>query len=621
MKVVFYTSSHEVISEMKVEPLYDLDGKYIVDDVQEILSDEAKILDEIGYEVYIYAPYNGGEDFYLKYANNGLYENEGNYTFVPGGLITKTLIRDDTEGTILKIIQRVYETGQDEHYLIVSYNDMGNFIKSLDATYSKINDNIVMLFEDKTEVRVLRENILHNETDGVAIYQDNKFVRVNDRYLNLVGKTRENLLYHEMDLTGVKPEVIAFLHKGMENIITRQQNYSNKYPVESIVDGKVKFYFNTEASYTMYMNKPAILITLRDLTQLQRVKRSYQKNNADLTLKNRIDNIETYNETFTIYKDDTNDAIFTETLYDVIEDVNREYKVDDYFRDLILEDDLDYYNKMLSSITPDNPEVKFTIRILTLKNNIKYIRNFIIAQFDDGNMVKFISAHQNITGEKIYTNQLRNSIIKKSEEIEDKNILIKEVHHRVKNNLQIILSLMGINEHFNKDNPFKIVKDAKNYIKTIAAMHEKIYNSTTLSTVNLKDYLDTITNSLLKMYSSQIAYISEIQDITLDINQAIPLGLIVNELINNTIKYAFPDGEEGTITINIGRIDKYIEVEYRDDGVGFPEDTDFNNPSSLGLLVINNLSNQINGVATYSNKNGSCTNIVFKETESDTFVV
>ena len=165
--------------------------------------------------------------------------------------------------------------------------------------------------------------------------------------------------------------------------------------------------------------------------------------------------------------------------------------------------------------------------------------------------------------------------------------------------------------------PFEeIVDDTKTHLKSVSVMHEKIYQSENLVDIELKDYIDSIVESLFDIYSSEIQYVSKVDDIKLNAKQAKSLGLIVNELINNTVKYAFPDGDPGKVEIMIGRLDKKIEVEYRDSGVGIPDSVDFDNPTSLGLTVIQNLTKQIDGKIKYTYDNGTCINIVFTESES-----
>ena len=161
----------------------------------------------------------------------------------------------------------------------------------------------------------------------------------------------------------------------------------------------------------------------------------------------------------------------------------------------------------------------------------------------------------------------------------------------------------------------EIMDDTKTHLKSVSLMHEKIYQSENLVDIELKDYIDSIVESLFDIYSSKIQYVSKVEDIKLNAKQAKSLGLIVNELINNTVKYAFPDDNPGKVEIRIGRIDKKIEVEYRDSGVGIPDSVDFDNPTSLGLTVIQNLTKQIDGNIEYTYDNGTCISIVFAETE------
>lgn len=169
-------------------------------------------------------------------------------------------------------------------------------------------------------------------------------------------------------------------------------------------------------------------------------------------------------------------------------------------------------------------------------------------------------------------------------------------------------------EHFKKD-PYTIIDDTKTHIKAISLMHEKLYQSKTLKNIELKEYIDSIINSLLEIYSSKIRYVSKVDDISLNSKQAGTLGIMINEFVNNTVKYAFPDNNPGTIELKISRIDKNIEVEYHDTGVGLPDSVDFDNPSTLGLIVIQNLTKQLNGNINYIYDNGLKLKLEFTEAE------
>ena len=270
---------------------------------------------------------------------------------------------------------------------------------------------------------------------------------------------------------------------------------------------------------------------------------------------------------------------------------------------------------MIDSLSPSNPEVEFTTSMMTLKLNIKYIRHYFKRIYnEDGHARSYVSAHQDITEEAAYSTSLKKQIYEQNETIENKEIEIKEAHHTIKNNLNILLSLIRMQEHLNEDAE-KIVEDTKTHLKSISVMHEKLYQSKTLKTIELKGYIDSIVESLFDIYSSEIKYISKVDNISLNASQSGTLGLIINELINNTVKYAFPDDNPGNVEIKISRIDKQIEVEYRDSGIGIPDSVNFDNPETLGLIVIQNLTKQIDGTIKYTYDNGTRINLVFTERE------
>ena len=274
-----------------------------------------------------------------------------------------------------------------------------------------------------------------------------------------------------------------------------------------------------------------------------------------------------------------------------------------------------FFEAKLASLSPTNTQVDFITRIMTLNFNIKYLQNHLEIVFDsEGNRKFLIGSHYDVTTETEYTNSLKKVIYTKNETIKNKEIEIKEAHHNIKNNLNILLSLIRMEEHF-KNDPATILNDTKSHLKAISLMHEKLYQSTTNKDINLKEYLDSIAESLLEIYSSEITYVSNVDDITLNAKQAGTLGIMINEFINNTVKYAFPDGNPGTIELKISRTDKDIEVEYRDSGLGLAEDVDVNNPKTMGMIVIQNLTKQLGGSLTYHNDNGLRINLEFVEEE------
>ncbi len=226
--------------------------------------------------------------------------------------------------------------------------------------------------------------------------------------------------------------------------------------------------------------------------------------------------------------------------------------------------------------------------------------------------------------------KIRNSkdeLEKKINEVEEKNylletslkekeILLKEVHHRVKNNLQIISSLLNL-QSGSTDNPEikETFKSSQLRIRSIALIHEKLYKSKNLSRINLEEYINELVIYLLNLYNTRSTKIRtnlKIDAVTAEISTTITLGLIISELVTNTIKYAFPDDRAGEIIISLNNLkdDNYLLI-IKDNGIGMPENIDVENALSLGLSIVKTLLSQIQGEAEYIRADGTEVRICF----------
>ncbi|MGE0560556.1 MAG: histidine kinase dimerization/phosphoacceptor domain -containing protein [Flavobacteriales bacterium] len=184
--------------------------------------------------------------------------------------------------------------------------------------------------------------------------------------------------------------------------------------------------------------------------------------------------------------------------------------------------------------------------------------------------------------------------------IEEKEILLKEIHHRVKNNLQIITSLLNLQTNNVENEKVKAVLfQSKTRIESMCKVHEMLYSSKDLSSINYADYLQDLLSKLIlnaKGETSKIALRLDVEDLFLNINTAIPLGLLINELVTNSLKYAFPNDSEGLITIKINTISPtQFKLYYGDNGIGYPKDISFSESKSLGFQLIESLTEQLNG--------------------------
>lgn len=618
MKIAYFNYDEEKLFEIKVNKLESIEDEYVIKDVPQIDDGTIEFLDNLGEEIYILLPYNGGEDFYLKYFNHSNYFKTGDNNFKVGSLISHTVGRQDEENNFVKMFQEVYRTGEKKTGILKYLTDDGKLIKYLDFSYFMMGDRIVSIHKDKTEVKMYRDSTLNNEELGVAIVQNGRFVELNENYAKYVGKTRDQMLGSKYSLNGIPSESKETVQMEIE-LLSQQKKLLYKVPLVAYNnDGSIRFFLNAEGSYISYDNLPAVLIKIRDLTQQEKDKNRIENDNDSKTqLKYTFESLTSHSKTVISYGIYPDKFFASENFYDVIEDDSRSYPFKpDTIKDFLLGEDMELYDSMMDSLSPSNPEVEFTTSIMTLKLNIKYVRHHIKRIYDsEGNAISYVSSHQDITDEASYVNSLKKQIYDKNEIIKDKDVDIKEAHHNIKNNLNILLSLIRMEEH--KHIPIEdIIEDTKTHLKSISVMHEKLYQSKNLVDIELKGYIDSIVDSLFDIYSSEIHYVSKVEDITLNAKQAGSLGLIINELINNTVKYAFPDGNPGNVEIKIGRLDNQIEVEYRDNGVGIPDSVDFENPTSLGLTVIRNLTKQIDGKIRYTYDNGTCINIVFTERES-----
>ena len=204
--------------------------------------------------------------------------------------------------------------------------------------------------------------------------------------------------------------------------------------------------------------------------------------------------------------------------------------------------------------------------------------------------------------------------LKKS--LKEKEMLLQEIHHRVKNNMQIISSLLNLQSVYSElKTPSEILKETQDRVKSMALVHEKLYKSQNLEKINFGEYIKDLVFILSRSYdTSHININVKGSSISLDINTAIPCGLIINELITNSIKHAFPDSE-GNINVEFFRENDNLKLIVSDDGIGIPKNLDIENTNTLGLRLLSSLVDQIEGDLKIHENNGSSFEITFHELE------
>ncbi len=225
---------------------------------------------------------------------------------------------------------------------------------------------------------------------------------------------------------------------------------------------------------------------------------------------------------------------------------------------------------------------------------------------NEGDVFDAIGAGVNMLGE-----ELKSSVVS----LREKEQLLREIHHRVKNNLQIISSLLSLQTHNVKDERFlALIRESRNRIRSMALVHEMLYTTVDLSQVKLKKYLENLCGSIYESYKRpkmKVGFSCDInENVHFDIDRMIPLGLILNEIISNSLKYAFPENK-GLIGISLKNIKGSYILTIQDDGKGLPKNFDVDKHANLGMQLIFMLAEQLNGKVELVRKKGTAYKIRF----------
>lgn len=241
----------------------------------------------------------------------------------------------------------------------------------------------------------------------------------------------------------------------------------------------------------------------------------------------------------------------------------------------------------------------------------KFLVELSISPASERDSLIFIFIIRDITERKKAEEEIRRSL-------EEKEVLLREIHHRVKNNMQVISSMLRLqSDKAEAIKDIELLKESQNRIKSMALIHEKLYKSRDLTHIDFNDYISDLVKGLFRTYGSstdRVAIKIDGEDIQLGIDSAIPCGLIVNELVSNTLKYAFPDSRNGEIKIALHKINEdEIELLVKDTGVGIPKEVDFRATETLGLRLVTTLvENQLQGKVELHRNGGTEFHIRFK---------
>jgi two-component sensor histidine kinase len=233
---------------------------------------------------------------------------------------------------------------------------------------------------------------------------------------------------------------------------------------------------------------------------------------------------------------------------------------------------------------------------------------------EEGGITGWVGVNLDIDERKKAENEIESSL-------KEKEVLLKEIHHRVKNNMQIISSLVSLQADQSKDSTIReILQDVSNRVRSMAIVHEKLYQSTSLAWVELVEYTESLVNHLWRSYggeSSNIHFTKDLEPISLPVNEAVPWGLILNELVSNALKHAFPGVEQGEVAVSLHNDDQgQVVLNVRDNGQGLPSGFDWSKTDSLGLRLVKILAAQLHAQVQVISDGGTEFKVTFRSTNT-----
>lgn len=458
----------------------------------------------------------------------------------------------------------------------------------------------------------------------VVIFQDNSFVFANKFSETITGyKTDELMKKNFWDL--VHPDYKGIVKERGEKR-QKGENVPTNYEMKIIAKNGSEKWLNYSAKIIDYDGKRAVLGIATDITESKknqektRLSEEKYRNFVEQSSEG-IFRLEFRKPVAVKLAADEQVNLISENVF--IAECNHVFArmYEDVPENII--------GKNVSILKYQNPEG--TARILKfIMNDYKVIEDEVSEYDTEGREKNFVV---NISGviengylTSVWGVQHDISEKKKAEEalkrsLKEKEILLKEIHHRVKNNLQIVTSLLKLQSGYVKDEKIKqLFKESQNRVQSMSLIHQKLYQTRDLANIDFKEYLMTLSTHLQHSFGileDRVKINTEVHNMVMSIDNAIPAGLIVNELVSNALKHAFPGDKKGTININAA-FDEYNNsywIVVRDNGIGISREIDFESSASFGLKLVATLVKQLDGEMELVNAGGSEFRITFKSAE------
>ncbi|HEU4718588.1 MAG TPA: PAS domain S-box protein, partial [Bacteroidia bacterium] len=481
-------------------------------------------------------------------------------------------------------------------------NVIGSMGVSRDITKSKQAENELRLSEEKYRAIYSQAYI------GIALIDtdSDKFLDVNQRLCDMLGYSPEELTGKTVfdlripgDLSRL-PAGSEFIRRGFERIID-EHRYRHKNGSEVIVNVTISLVRgeNRKPLYFIYVYE--------DLTPKRRAEEQIRLQAAKLEaiIESSSHMIWTVDRNFRLTSFNDNQARWLKRNYNATAYIGMPMTSGKMVSE---ENYNNFWIERLQETLEGKPQ-NFEVNFVTPSGENTWREIFLNPIVDENETVVEVSCIANdITDKKRADDNLRLSL-------KEKEVLLKEVHHRVKNNLQVISSILNLQSSYVRDKKIlEILVESQNRIKSMAFVHESLYQTKDFSNISFQEYVSNIARNLVHSYSSSDSPPElnlQLDPVKLHLDTAIPCGLIINELLSNALKYAFQPGKSGEINLVLRQRKDRIELSISDNGKGLPDDFDFRNTESLGLQLVVSLVEQINGKIKLDTKKGTKFTIEF----------
>ena len=430
--------------------------------------------------------------------------------------------------------------------------------------------------------------LVDNALEAIAVIQDKRVCFANPRFSELSGYTREELaglpifsLIHPAD----KGKVLKHHRKRLKG----DRHMPATYDLRGLGKSGQVAWLLVNAERIEWNGRPAVLAFFSDITEQKRTEEALRKSQM---LYQAI--VEDQTELVCRFSPDTR-LTFINDAFARFFGRAKEELLDARFLDLVPEEDRDDLAAYLEGFSLERPSNCLEHRVLSSRGRTTWLQRCDRALHDDsGRLTEFQCVGRDTTDRRLYEEQIVRSL-------QEKEILLREIHHRVKNNLQIISSLLHLQAATDERGANRdLFIESQNRIMSMALVHEELYRSDDLASIDLLAYMRKLLDRLLSAMGDRrrIRGAVDGESVALTIDAAIPCGLIVNEMVTNSFKHAFGPAETGQISISVARHGADAVIEVADTGRGLPAGFDYRAARSLGLQLVIRLVRQLRGSIT-----------------------